>query len=128
MCSAVLTRVAKYSVVQAELPGHDLINIGVLLQDPETDSLHLRFRRDLELLAEEEDSELLVALADDLSRKASEMGAEQLLVYLEDTLSGIVLVTDRHPVLVDEFRRTVDRLYRQHVQAKVFQFQTHLPR
>src|SRR5260370_23202532 len=86
--AAVLTQLGKYSIVQAELPRHGLVNLGVLLQDTLSDSLHLRFRRDMDLLAKEEDFEVLAALADDLARKAGEMGAEKLFQYLEATLSG----------------------------------------
>jgi hypothetical protein len=47
--AALSTHLGKYSIVQAELPGHGLVNLGVLLQDPETDSLRLRLRRDMEV-------------------------------------------------------------------------------
>ena len=126
--AAVSTQLGKYSIVQAELLVHGLVNLGVLLEDPQSDSLHLRFRRDMDLLAEEEDLEVLAALADDLAGKAGEMGAEKLFEYLEATLSGTLLVTDREPVLVEDFGRAVERLYRQHVQSNVVPFKTHLPR
>ncbi len=126
--AAVLTQLGKYSIVQAELPRHGLVNLGVLLQDTLSDSLHLRFRRDMDLLAKEEDLEVLAALADDLAGKAGEMGAEKLFEYLEATLSGTLLVTDREPALVEDFGRAVERLYRQHVQSSVMPFKTHLPR
>jgi hypothetical protein len=124
----VQTRTGQFSLIQAELPEHGLVTLGVLLQDPERDELHLRLRRDLETLADEEDLDVLSALGDDLSRKAREMGAESLLRYCEDTLSGAIRVTNREPVLLEDFERAVDRLYRQHVQSKVLEFRTHLPR
>ena len=68
------------------------------------------------------------ALADDLSRKADELGSEKLFAYLEDTLSGTLRITDRETVLVEDFDRAVDRLYRKHVASKVLEFRTHLPR
>jgi phage repressor protein C with HTH and peptisase S24 domain len=126
--TAAGTRVGKYSILQAELPGHGLVNLGVLLQDPPADSLRLRFRRDLELLVEEAELDFFVALADDLARKAEELGSEKLLAYLEDTLSGTLRITDRESVLVEDFDRALDRLYRKHVESKVLQFRTHLPR
>ena len=126
--TAISTRRGQFSVVQAELPGHDLVNLGVLLQDPESDQLHLRFRRDLDTLVEEEDLEALEALADDLTAKAAEMGAERLFEYLENTLSASIRITDRGAVLVDDFARALERLYRQHVQSNVLKFRTHLPR
>jgi phage repressor protein C with HTH and peptisase S24 domain len=127
--SAVLqTQTGRYSIVQAELPEHGLVNLGVLLQDPQTDSLHLRFRRDLDSLAGEEDLKVLEALAADLSRKSDELGAEKLFEYLESTLSASIRITDREQVLVEDFSRAVERLYRQHVPSKVLEFRTHLPR
>ncbi len=126
------TRVGRYSVIQVDAPGHGLVNLGVLLQDPETDSLRLRVRRDLESLAgreiDDEDLEVLEALASDLDQKAHEMGAEKLFEYLESTLSGAIRITDREEVLVDDFDRAVDRLYRKNVQSNVLEFRTHLPK
>jgi phage repressor protein C with HTH and peptisase S24 domain len=114
--------------MQAELPGRGLVNLGVLLEDPQSDALHLRFRRDLDSLVDEEDLEVLGGLADDLARKSGELGAEKLFEYLESTLSASVRVTDRAQVLVEDFSRELDRLYRQHVPSKVLEFRTHLPR
>jgi SOS-response transcriptional repressor LexA len=126
--AAISTRQGQFSIVQVEMPAHDLVNAGVLLQDPEANALFLRFRRDLDSLAEGDDLDVLSALADDLAAKAAELGAEKLFEYLESTLSGSVRVTDREPVLVQDFNRAIDRLYRRHVQSNVLQFRTHLPR
>jgi phage repressor protein C with HTH and peptisase S24 domain len=125
----VQSRLGKYCIVQAESPEQGLVNLGILLEDPGTDALRLRFRRDLEsLVGEEEDREVLLALAGDLAGKAQEMGAEKLLEYLESTLSGAIRVTDREEVLVEDFGRALDRLYRENVQSNVLEFRTHLPR
>jgi phage repressor protein C with HTH and peptisase S24 domain len=126
--ATIETQRAEYSVVQAELPGEGVVNIGVLLRDPQSDRLHLRFRRDLETLAADEDREVLVALPEDLDRKADELGAEALFHYLEDTLSNFIQITDREETPVEDFRRALDRLYRQHIQSNVLEFRTHLPR
>lgn len=123
------TRLARYSMVQAETPEQGLVNLGILLEDPETDSLRLRFRRDLESLADdEEDQEVLEALAEDLAQKAHEMGAAKLFQYLESNISNAIRVTDREEVLVEDFRRALDRLYLKYVQSNVLEFRTHLPR
>jgi len=126
--SAAVTHLGKYSILQAEPPGHGLVNLGVLLQDPQADSLRLRLRRDLELLVAEDELDFFAALADDLSRKADELGSEKLFAYLEDTLSGTLRITDRETVLVEDFGRALDRLYREHVRSNVLEFRTHLPR
>jgi SOS-response transcriptional repressor LexA len=122
------TRLGKYSVVQAETPEHGLVNLGVLLQDPAADTLRVRFRRDLDSLAAEEDLDVLTALAVDLAEKARETGAEKLFDYLESTLSGAIRLTDREEVLVEDFARALDRLYLKNVQSNVLEFRTHLPR
>jgi phage repressor protein C with HTH and peptisase S24 domain len=122
------THHGKYSIVQVDLPGQGVVSLGVLLQDSNTGALHLRFRRDMDLLAEEEDLSILAALADDLADKAREMGSEELFGYLEGALSGSVRISDRETILVDDFSRTLERLYRQHVQTNVVPFKTHLPR
>ncbi len=103
------------------------MNAGVLLEDPATDRLWVRLRRDWEEFAPEE-AEVLAALEYDLTAKAQELGAKELLRYLEDTLSNVLVVTDRSEVLVDDFERALARLYRKNVQATVRPFVTHLPR
>jgi len=113
--------------VETDTPEHGTVKLGILLQDPRTDSLRLRFRRDLESLASE-DLDVLSALADDLAQKAHEVGAEKLFEYLEGTLSGAVRITDREEVLVSDFDRTLDRLYLNNVQSNVLEFRTHLPK
>jgi phage repressor protein C with HTH and peptisase S24 domain len=122
------SRLGRYSVVQVDTPEHGLVNLGILLQDPGTDSLRLRFRRDLESLVEEEDLEVLAAFATDLDQKAQEWGAEKLFEYLESNLSNAIRVTDREELLVDDFDRAVDQLYRKNVQSNVLEFRTHLPK
>jgi SOS-response transcriptional repressor LexA len=118
---------ARYMILTLELPGGGRSNAGVLLQDPSTDRLWLRMRRDWEDLAPEE-AEVLAAVEDDLAAKAQEMGATQLLAYLKDTLSNTLRVTDRSEMIVEDFERALARLYREHVQTTVRPFVTHLPR
>jgi SOS-response transcriptional repressor LexA len=126
--ATIETRLGKYCVVQVETPHHGPVNVGVILQDPEADSLRVRFRRDLDSLAEEEDLDVLQTLADDLVQKAQEMGAEKLFQYLESNLSGAIRITDREEVPVEDFGRALNRLYLRKVQSNVLEFLTHLPR
>ncbi len=42
----VETQAARYSVLTIELPGRDPVNAGVLLEDPSSDRLWIRLRRD----------------------------------------------------------------------------------
>jgi SOS-response transcriptional repressor LexA len=121
MLSVVATREGRYSIVRADL-GDGPEPIGVLLQDPETDRLHLRFRRDLE----EMDDEVLGLLRDDLESKAANMGAERLLSWLEENASNFVTITDRRRVLVSNFERSLDRLFFEQVHSKP-SHATHVP-
>jgi SOS-response transcriptional repressor LexA len=125
---AIDTRVAAWWLVEAALPGRGAEPIGVLLHEPAGDSLHLKLRRDWETIADEEDAEVLRALADDLDRKARELGAAALLGLLEDTLSNTIRLSERREVLAADPERAVVRLYREHVPASVLPFRTHLPR
>jgi SOS-response transcriptional repressor LexA len=125
--SVLTTQNAQYMILSVEIPGLGKTNAGVLLLDPATDRLWVRLRRDWDQLAPDE-AEVLSAIEYDLASKAREMGATQLLKYLEDTLSNAVQVTDRREILVDDFERALARLYREQVQSTVRPFVTHLPR
>ena len=125
--SAEITYTARYSLLTLELPGQEPVTAGVLLEDPATNRVHVRLRRDWRSVAQEE-SEVLSMLEDDLSAKAGEFGAAQLFAHLEDTLSNTLRVSDRRDVVVEDFTRALGRLYRQHVASQVQEFVTHLPR
>src|SRR5207248_1207571 len=120
------------SLLQLALPDGGLMPIGVLLQDSGANTVHLRLRRDWEKLASAlatpEDVELLEELSGDLAVKVNEMGPEKFFGHLEDSLSNLLRITDREAVRVEDFDRTLNRLYRQHVESNVIPFQTHLPR
>src|SRR5882724_3818215 len=118
----------QYLIVQAALPDLAPENIGVLLLDPASNQLYMRFRRDLRELADPEDAEVLENLTGDLTDKASEMGGDQLLLWLEENLSNTVRVSERESVLVSSFDSAADRLYRSEVSPKVLAFRTHLPK
>jgi len=77
--------------------------------------LHARFRRDWNEIADKEDAEVLELLAADIANKAQEMGAAELLAWMEENLSNTVQISDRESVLVNNFEATAARLYRQHV-------------
>jgi len=52
--SVVTTHRARYSILAVELPGQEPVNAGVLLEDPSTDRLWVRLRRDWHLIAPQE--------------------------------------------------------------------------
>ena len=119
---------ARFSVVEVHLPVGRQENAGILLEDPSSDSLYLRFRRDWDSIAADEDVEVLELLPADLARKAGEMGARRLLDYCESSLSNSIRITDPRFVAVEDFERSLNRLYREHVPSKVLEFRTHIPR
>jgi SOS-response transcriptional repressor LexA len=119
---------AHYSVLEVCWPGAQAENAGVLLVDPDSGRAQVRLRRDWEkLIEEDEDREVWELLQDDLNAKLAELGPDGLLAQLEDSLSGVLRISEREPVAVDEFDRTLNRLYRQNVQSSVLEFRTHLP-
>jgi SOS-response transcriptional repressor LexA len=125
--SATVTHAARYSLLLVELPGREPVAAGILLEDPALDRVHIRLRRDWDRLAPEE-SEVLSGLEDELSAQAASAGAARFFANLEDTLSHTVRVSERRDVMVEDYRRALGRLYRQHVQSQVQEFVTHLPR
>ena len=104
-----------------------LTEAGVLLEDPATDRLWIRLRRDWDRIAGEE-APVLSELQADLEIKAAEFGAARLLAMLEQTLSNLLRITDRRETVVGDFERDLERLYRSHVRSTVQPFVTHLPR
>ncbi len=122
------TSTAEYVLLTADLSATGATTIGVLLIDPASDQLFLRLRRDWPEIADDEEAEVLALLEDDLRSKAREMGAVSLLAWLEENASNAIRVTARESVLIEDFERGLNRLYRQNVQSNVVPFRTHLPR
>jgi SOS-response transcriptional repressor LexA len=84
---------------------------AVLLLDPRSDQVHLRFRSSIH----HEDADLYDLLGEDLENQARELGAERLLALFEDTLSNTLTITDRRAVLVRDFETALGRLFEEHV-------------
>ena len=125
--TVVNTSAARYSLLVVEHPGQEAITAGVLLEDPATDRVHIRLRRDWESIDPDE-AEVLAFLEDDLLARAAEEGAAKFFARLEDTLSNAIRVSDRREVTVENFPRALARLYREHVRSEARPFVTHLPR
>jgi hypothetical protein len=124
---AVATQSAQLFVLTLEVPGGESVNAGILLLDPAMNALHVRLRRDWDLVAPEE-AEVLEALQDDLETKSAEMGGSRLLDYLGTTLSNTLRISEPREAIVEDFERGLARLYKQHVDPKPQPFRTHLPR
>jgi Predicted transcriptional regulator len=118
---------AYYSLLELHWPGKPVENAGVLLADPASGQSDVRLRRDWAEIVSEEDREVFEALEDDLRSKLREFGPENLLSFFEQSLSLLIRISDREQVEVDDFSRTLGRLYRKFVPARVLPFRTHLP-
>jgi SOS-response transcriptional repressor LexA len=117
----------RLAVLEAALGAAPPVPVGILLADPATDRLYVRLRRDFGRIAAPGDAEVLEALGADLEARARELGAAQLLAYLETTLSNTLRISDPQPVTVGDFPRAAERLYRERVPATVARYETHVP-
>ena len=113
----------RYAILEADLDDGPTV-LGVLLEDPAADQLHVRLRRDWNAIAPED--EVLPLLEGDLASKASEWGARAFFEWAEEHLSANIRTTDRQSVAVDKFDRALNRLYATHVRSRVSQ-STHVP-
>lgn len=122
---AVLTelKTGRYALLQAWIHG-DLVNLGVLLEDPALDAVHVRLRRDWEQLSPGDPS--LPLLEADLAQKAGEWGARRFFDWAEARVWSNLHTTEREAVAVADFDRTLDRLYARHVNTTV-RPETHVP-
>lgn len=125
-------RKAECLLLELALPGRPAARAGVFLFDAAAGRLGLKLREDWKALAEPEDAELLSRLAEDLSGKIRELGGERVLCLLEDSLSNVLRLGQRQPVVVSDFQRALERLFERHVEEireapKLLPFVTHLP-
>jgi SOS-response transcriptional repressor LexA len=116
----------QFTILQAALSGAPPENIGVLLVDS-SGSAHVKIRRDLHSVAEEEDADYLEALGFDLRQKAEELGGRSLLRWLVENASNFLRVSDPEETAVHWPEADLRRIYSEHVHARVLPFQTHLP-
>ena len=121
------TQSARFSVLAVELPGETPENAGILLEDPSSDRLYVRLRRDWDRIVPPE-AEVFSAMEDFLTALSSGLGASQVLGLFEETLSNALRISDRREVVVQDFDRALGRLYREHVRSTVREFVTHVPR
>jgi len=118
----------EYLIVELALPGLPQRNIGVLLRDAESGQVYPKLRDHWEEIEDPEEAEWLEALGEDFDAKILEMGGDGFLRYLEDSLSNALRLSERTAMAVDDFERTLARLYEEHVEAEAVQpFVTHLP-
>ncbi|HXA04661.1 MAG TPA: S24 family peptidase [Bryobacteraceae bacterium] len=118
----------EYLLLELVRPGEEPRNIGVLLRDIATGQVYPKIREHFEDIEDPEEAELLGALRSDFDLKIQEMDGDEFLRSLEDSLSNALRISQRVVVTVDDFSRTLESLYEEHVeQAQVQPFVTHLP-
>jgi phage repressor protein C with HTH and peptisase S24 domain len=121
-------REGTYVLIEAVVPERAPQNIGVLLIDPATGRGWVRLRERFDGVAAPEEAEVLEALESDMRDCMAETGAGAYLESLEDSLSNVLLVSERRSVAVDAFSRVLHQLYEEHVEKTPVQpFRTHLP-
>jgi SOS-response transcriptional repressor LexA len=125
--ATLTTQFARLSILKLEMPGDTPVSVGVLLEDPGSNRLYLRLRRDWDVIAPSE-AEVLSELESDLAAKIQDLGAARVLDHLHDTLSNTLTISAPREIMVEDFDRAVLRLYREHVHTTVRPFVTHLPR
>lgn len=127
------THSGEYLLLALALPGEAARNIGVLLRDRESGQVYARIRDHWEEIPDPEEAEYLQALGEDFAARIREMGGDEFLRTLEDSLSNTLRLSQRTAVAVDDFPRALVRLYEEHVEAahvepeEVQPFVTHLP-
>ena len=126
-------RQGEYLLLELAMPGEPQRNIGVLLRDTDTGRLYLKILNHFEEIKDVEETEWLEALDQDFKAKIEEMGGDGFLRHLEDSLSNVLRLSARTAVTVDDFERTLARLYEEHVEDERREseqpqpFVTHLP-
>jgi hypothetical protein len=108
---------AQFSVLTFTNPGGSVVPIGLLLFDPEAQLLLVRCRHDWDRIADPEDAEVLSALSEDLVRVARDLGAANVLEYLENTLSNSIEISARQRIETTNLEDAIEDLYIQHVDA-----------
>jgi hypothetical protein len=102
-------------VIEAHLPSQGPINLGVLVLDETTNRLHIRFRTDLDGIADPLDREVIHGMPEMIESMAADMGAQGLLLYLEDCASNAVRLSGRVEIHADNILDAVEREFARHV-------------
>ncbi len=119
---------AEFSVLSLAPPGAPRIPFGILILNRNSGAFDCKLRDDLdELPLTPEDREYVSYLDADFRARVQEIGGPEFMDWLEDTLSGFLLVSDREAVSGRAIPQLLNRLFDQHVDSRVIAYQTHLP-
>jgi len=109
-------RPMEYMLLQVRLPGCSAENAGVVLLDTTTDNAYVKLRRDWDSFASKE-ADVLSELENTLEAIAREQGGGALLRFMEDSLSNLVIATDREKTIAADPEARLRRLYRENVNS-----------
>jgi hypothetical protein len=107
-------RTVEWILLMAQLPIQDCSPAGVLLLDAASNELHVKLIPEL-TGADEETVEFWRELPHDLRERSRSLGGQQVLDWLETSVSHLIRLGSRHFIEVANPPETLDLLYRQHV-------------
>ncbi len=115
------TNRCEWALLTAHLPRLRPQAIGILLRDLHRDQFHFRMRAGWwSVLSEDDEPEIWPALSEDLERRAREMGAKDLLDWLESTASHAFQISTRREIRIRNVEATLDCLYHQYVVTEPY--------
>ena len=120
--------VATWRMLELAQPGRPAAALGILLADPLNGRLHVRMREAAAFSGlEEQEIDLLDALAPDLEAKARQLGGTAI-IHSVDEFSGFLRARDCEEIVCrGSAGRTADKLFEEYVDSAVRPFVTHVP-
>ena len=106
-------RTAHWVVLLVQLPGEALQPAGILLLDPLKDELHIALAESVS--TDEDIIDVWGGMADELARRASEVGGARLLEQLEELSHFIQIDGPRHHISTSNPKETLARLFKRYV-------------
>jgi hypothetical protein len=101
----------QFALLQFQPPGDQFLwPVAILLLDPLTDKLYIRGRESYAGIADEDDAQVVALTVQEFQANAETQGGSSLLTQLE-SWSNTLRTTDRIPLVVRDFRETIDRLF-----------------
>jgi HD-like signal output (HDOD) protein len=100
------------------IPGQKPEPAGILLVDSVEDKLYVRLRDDFEA-SDSDMLEVWYELAADLQQMAQSMGGTGVLHWFEENASHTFTISSRHQIMMQSAESTLDRLFQNHVAAKL---------
>lgn len=107
---------ATWARLEAHLPGHRVISIGILLLDTAKDRVHIKLKSEWwEELVHNEESQVWQLLSEDLNQKARDMGATNFVSWIGDCCSHSFQMSPIQAVAMADPGTCLNALYREQV-------------